>query len=472
MQTQEIPVFLVDDEPSLLFSLENYFTDYCITSFSQPGEALAALQSGTQCSVAIVDYKMPGMNGLELLMQLKQINPGLVAVLLTAHANKEMLEKFINQRLLFRVLEKPVDFDVLEQVLQEALSTAAASFQQGRRLEILEARLQDLEQEMDYRIIGTEGGLADIMRTIQACAAAESPVLIYGETGTGKESIARLLHNLGKRRGKPFVAINCSAYSENLIESELFGHEKGAFTGADRRKLGKFELADGGTLFLDEVGDIPLTVQTKLLRVLQEKTIERVGGTTAIAVDFALVTATNKDLQQCIADKSFREDLFYRVCVQQISLPPLRKRKQDIRPMLSYYLEKLAAKQGLPVPELEPGAWNVLQDHDWPGNIRELRNTAERILITWNTGGATGTIAARDIVLVSASSPPVADYGALLDGLARHISSGERDFDVVKADLIREILACFGGDVLKAAAATGISKNTFYRYQKTGDPSG
>jgi DNA-binding NtrC family response regulator len=317
---------------------------------------------------------MPDMNGVELLEAVREINPGMSVLMITAHGT---IKSAVDAMRLgaFDYITKPFEMDEIRLIVKKALE---------RRHLITEN--QDLRQQLKTRykfdnIVGNSSRMQEIYKMVERVADSKASVLIRGESGTGKELIARALHFNSTRATNPFVPVVCVALSEQLLESELFGHEKGSFTGAIGQKPGRFEMAHKGTLFLDEIGDIPGNVQMKLLRVLQEREFERVGGLKAIKVDVRVVTATNQDLEKCVKEGTFREDLFYRLQVVQITLPPLRERKDDIPALVEHFIGKYAKDNGSQVKFVGPEALEMMLQYNWPGNIRQLENTMERAIV-------------------------------------------------------------------------------------------
>jgi two-component system NtrC family response regulator len=319
---------------------------------------------------------MPKMDGIELLENIKENDPDLPVIMMTAHGTVDKAVEAI-QKGAFTYVLKPFDNERLIIYVKKAASMYQVVKENRRLRDAVESQ---------YRfgnIIGKSKKMRDVFDTIQKVAPSGATVLIEGESGTGKELVARSIHFNSPRREKPFVAVNCSALAENLLESELFGHEKGAFTGAVATKKGRFELADGGTLFLDEIGELSTNLQVKLLRVLQEKVFERVGGVRTISVDIRILAATNKDLQQEMQDGRFREDLYYRLNVVHVVLPPLKARQEDIRLLVNHFIKKYASERrsAAPVTGVDQEVDRLFYDYNWPGNIRELENVIERVMI-------------------------------------------------------------------------------------------
>jgi DNA-binding NtrC family response regulator len=336
-------------------------------------EALESIQN-TEYDVALLDIKMPGMDGMELQSRLREADPDLTVIIMTGYASVETAVQALKQGA-YDYITKPIDPDELSHLVANALEHRRA------RREVVRLRENLKEATPGTELIGKAPAMKKVYELIEMVAPTEATVLITGESGTGKEVVARAIHMAGPRRFMPMVTIHCGALTETLLESELFGHEKGAFTGAQYRKKGKFEVADGGTVFLDEISDISLKTQTDLLRVLQEKEIVRVGGNQQIKVDFRCVAATNKNLEALVKAGTFRPDLYYRLHVFCIDLPPLRDRREDVPLLVAHFLNKFCLLTSRPVPQLSTEALQLLMAHDWPGNVRELENAVERALV-------------------------------------------------------------------------------------------
>ena len=368
-------ILIVDDELVVRDSLSKWFTSEGYTAQPVPSarEALETVQQ-KEFDVALIDIKMPGMDGMELQARLKEADPELTVVMMTGYASVETAVQAL-KRGAYDYITKPVDPDELSHLVSNALEHKRA------RSEV--ARLRESLQEVlpGTGLIGSSPRMKKVVELIEMVAPTDATVLLTGESGTGKEVVARAIHAAGARRLMPMVTIHCGALTETLLESELFGHEKGAFTGAQFRKKGKFEVADGGTVFLDEISDISLKTQTDLLRVLQEHEIVRVGGNQPIRVDFRCIAATNKDLEGLVKAGTFRPDLYYRLHVFCIDLPPLRERREDIPLLAHHFLQKFCMATSRPVPQVSAEALDALMKHDWPGNVRELENAVERALV-------------------------------------------------------------------------------------------
>ena len=369
-------ILVADDEESMRWVLSKALKKkgFAVDLAADGDEALRLLRTHAY-DLAILDIKMPGLTGLDLLERVRELASDLLVVIMTAEASmKNAVEAM--KRGAYDYITKPFDLDVIDAIVEKVNRAREMTTQVTHLKEELKERYQP-----EKTIIGNSPAMRDVYKIIGKVAPSDVTVLLQGESGTGKELIARALHFNSKRLGKPFVAINCAAIPKELLESELFGFEKGAFTGAVERKLGKFEQANGGTIFLDEIGDMPLDLQAKILRVLQEREVVRTGGTQSISVDVRIVAATNQDLEAMVARKEFREDLFYRLNVVPILLAPLRERKDDVPPLIDYFLEKACQEMDVPLKQCSPEALRHLAAYSWPGNVRELENTIKRAVI-------------------------------------------------------------------------------------------
>jgi two-component system nitrogen regulation response regulator NtrX len=370
MSTEKI--LIIDDEEGIRESLSGILLDegYEVEAVDSGEKGLEAISADLP-DLVFLDIWLPGIDGLETLNRIRESNPDLAVVMISGHGNIETAVNATRSGA-YDFLEKPLSLD---RVLLVA----------GRALEriTLERENRELRRTLErkWTLVGESPAICEIRSQIGMAAKSNSRVLITGESGTGKEIVAHLLHALSPRADKPFVELNCAAIPQELIESELFGHEKGSFTGAFDQKKGKFELASGGTLFLDEIGDMSFNTQAKLLRVLEGQTFQRVGGSKNISVDVRVIAATNKDIERMIKEDKFRGDLFFRLNVIPISLPPLKARKEDISVLVDHFLAMLASEHGQPRKTLSTGSMEKLIQHDWPGNIRELKNLVERLVI-------------------------------------------------------------------------------------------
>lgn len=378
-------ILYIDDEKANLTIFQKAFaSEYLVKTCLSGKEALEIIKN-EEFPLVIADQKMPGMTGIELCEKLIEIQPQTIRMILTAYSEPELLLDAINRGRVHDYIVKPWRKSELKPIIEKAFTDYK---NRALRLKELEEKARatdhlhkEIKEIFDFEsIVGASSGLGNVMETIKKAAPTDSTILILGETGTGKELLARAVHENSQRKEGPFVPIHCAALARTILESELFGHEKGAFTGADQTRIGRFETADGGTLFLDEIAEIPEDVQVKLLRVLQEKEIQRVGGNRTIKVNVRLVAATNKNLNVEVREGRFREDLYYRLNVISLTVPPLRERKEDIAPLASYFLKKFCAQTGKKL-SFSDSALTHLGQYDWPGNVRELQNIIERTVI-------------------------------------------------------------------------------------------
>lgn len=407
------------------------------------GEAAVAVVRDRPVDLVLMDIRMVHVSGIEALERIKTINPAIPIVLMTAYASVEMAVDALKKGA-YDYLIKPLDFDKLRLSLARALEHIRLEAENRRLKRQLESGLSSPE------IIGNSPAMVRLMETVAQVAASEATVMVTGESGTGKELIAAAIHQHSPRRSGPFIKVNCAAIAETLLESELFGHEKGAFTGADRRREGRFVQADGGSLFLDEVGEMSVSMQVKLLRVLQERELTRVGGEQTIPVDVRLIVATNQDLAQLVHSGTFREDLFYRLNVVELTTPPLRERREDIPLLAAHFRARFAEKNRKAVDCFSPRAMDMLIRHPWPGNVRELMNAIERA-----------------VVLARSACLDEDDFGGLAPRTtADDATQPERPFptDTPLAEIEREsivnTLASAGGNKSEAARRLGITRKT------------
>jgi DNA-binding NtrC family response regulator len=369
------PLLLVEDKSELRAMLRKALerAGYAVEEAADGSTAIQKVRARRYLLV-LTDLKLPGASGLDVLHESKQADPTTPVILLTAFGSIEEAVTAMKDGA-FDFLQKPVDLEHLRLLVQRAAS------QQEMLRENLLLREEYSARYGFPRIVGEHTSIREVSQQIQRVAATDSTVLLLGESGTGKELFARAIHHLSPRRERPLVTLNCAAIPEGLVENELFGHERGAFTGAGARKAGKLELAHRGTLFLDELGDLPLASQAKLLRVIEEKRFERVGGTQSIEVDVRILVATNRDLRRAVAEKTFREDLYFRISAVPMTIPPLRARGHDVLLLTEHFLEDFRREFGKPELRLSPEAEQCLLEYAWPGNVRELRNTIERAVI-------------------------------------------------------------------------------------------
>lgn len=435
-------VLIVDDEKSARDGLVRALRrEYRVFAAENANAALEIL-SGQQIDVLLSDVRMPGMDGITLMQRALANNPELVCIILTAYGDVELAVEAMKKGAT-DFMTKPINLDKLELVLDRLLK--------AKRIEL---ENEQLKIHLDSRygmenIIGCSTAMQEVFDTIRQVAGSRATVLIQGESGTGKELVAKAIHQLSSRNKGSFIAVHCAALSQNLLESELFGHEKGAFTGAMERRIGRFEKADGGSLFLDEISEIDASVQVKILRALEERQIERVGGDTPVDVDTRLIAATNRDLRGMVEDGDFREDLFYRLYVVVINLPPLRDRQDDILLLLNHYLAVFNKENDKQIEGFSPAAYELLSAYGWPGNIRELRNLVERMVV----------LARGKVLDVSDIPAQVRNHNR--DG---EISvDAEMTVDEMEKRMVIQALEKTGGNRTKAAEKLGISRRTLHR---------
>jgi len=435
-------VLIADDEKNMRWVLGQALDaeGYEIIEAANGKEALAAVAE-QEPDILVLDHKMPAPDGMEVLRRLRAKGYRFPIIMLTAHGNVQTAVDAMKAGA-SEYLTKPFDLEELKLGIEKALTMS------GLAAEVERLR-EELDRDWDVEgIVAADPGMLAVLDTVGKVAPTSATVMLYGESGTGKELVARALHRLSGRSAKPFVSVSAGALPETLLESELFGYEKGAFTGAMNAKPGRFELANGGTIFLDEIGDISPSVQVKLLRVLQERTFDRLGGTRSIEVDVRVIAATNRDLQQLIADSTFREDLYYRLNVVPITLPPLRKRPSEVPLLVAHFLDKYGATGRT----ISSEAMTALVEYQWPGNVRELENTVERVAIL-SHGDEIGV---EDL-------PAEVRAGTVYCGPdARHVVLPEAGLDLeeVELDLVRQALDRAGGSTPKAAKLLGLTTKT------------
>ncbi|HZR17203.1 MAG TPA: sigma-54 dependent transcriptional regulator [Verrucomicrobiae bacterium] len=368
-------LLLIDDETDVQYSFQRIFDspEIELTTASSGEEALRLLPK-VKPDLVMMDVRMGGMSGLETLRRIRQLDSKLLVILMTAYGTTQTAIEAMKLGA-YDYLLKPFDVPKLKELVQNALKAARDMKQVVSYQPLLES------EDYELGIVGRSETMQQVFKLIGQLAASDATALITGESGTGKELVARAIYHHSNRSAQPFLAVNCAAIPEQLLESELFGHERGSFTGATLQRIGKFEQCNRGTLFLDEIGDMTPATQTKILRVLQSGTFERVGGNQPIKVDVRIIAATNKPLEQAVAARQFREDLFYRLNVVRIHIPPLRDRREDIRLLVNYFLNKFAKDQTVPPRSIAPGVLKALEKYHWPGNVRELENIVRRALV-------------------------------------------------------------------------------------------
>ncbi|XOF32165.1 MAG: sigma-54-dependent transcriptional regulator [Candidatus Electrothrix sp. YB6] len=452
-------ILVVDDEPNYLIVLSELLRDEGYEVFTaDSGHAGLRTVREADLDLVITDMKMPGMDGIELLSKIKEFNRQLPVILVTAYAEVGKAVEAMHLGA-FTYLAKPFSNEELLAAAQKAVE------HYGLVREIKRLRSEATFKSGFSGMIGKNSRMLEVYRLIEKVAPTPSSVLITGESGTGKELVARAIHDLSERREAPFISVNCAALSPHLLESELFGHEKGAFTDAAAMRKGRFELADTGTLFLDEIGEMAPSLQAKLLRVLQERSFERVGGNTTIGIDVRILTATNKDLKDEVEQGKFRNDLFYRLNVIHIHMPPLRERLDDIPPLVHYFLQKNAEQLGQEKIEISPEAMRLLVTLPWEGNIRELENTIERAAILCSDS----CIAADDVQPDSTQMPGFQEWSSGLE-LAQFIPEGLTLSEVlngIEEKLVRQALEEANNVQARAAEKLGITKSLLqYKMKK------
>jgi DNA-binding NtrC family response regulator len=429
-------ILVVDDEYSVRDSLGHWFRQdgYEVHEAESATDALQALERRS-FDVALVDIKMPGMDGLELQERIHQIDPELAVIMITAFASVETAVRALKQGA-FDYVTKPVDPDELSHLVSRSL--------EQRRLREENAKLRETIDDLvaTDSIVGDSPPMLEVLELVRKVADTDATVLIRGESGTGKELIARAIHASSRRRYFPIVPINCGALAGDLLESELFGHERGAFTGAQYRRKGKIEAADHGTLFLDEVGAVPPKMQVDLLRVLETKELTRLGANRSVKVDFRVICATNEDLEKAVEENRFREDLYYRINVFSIEAPPLRARPSDVPILAEHFRQRFARQMDKRITGISPEAMAVLLDYDWPGNVRELSNAIERAMVV--------------------GRPPVIRPGDLPLRPAALAGEGGDALSAVEKRHVAEILARSGWNITRAAKTLGIDRVTVY----------
>jgi len=465
-------ILVADDEESIRWVLskalkkQGYMVD-----LAEDGSQARALASKNHYDLAVLDIKMPGVQGLDLLKEFRSNAPDMLVIIMTAEATMEHAVSAMKHGA-YDYLTKPFDLTALNGIILKAEKAAEVTEQ----IDQLKEELQD-QYSFGRSIIGNSQPMQEVYKTLGRVAGSDVTILVAGESGTGKELIARAIHINSPRLGKPFIALNCAAIPHDLLESELFGHERGAFTGATERKSGKFEQADQGTLFLDEIGDMPLELQAKLLRVLQEKEITRTGGSQTIQVDVRIVAATNQNLIELVKKKLFREDLYYRLNVVPINLPALRDRCDDIPMLAEFFLQRAQQDLGIDNMECSPEAFELLKSHEWPGNVRELENVIKRaallspnhILTPSDFPGLCGgeeTVSSQDESLEALVVRKLQNSLAQMN-LQEMNNLYEMVLHQVERPLINIVLAKTRGNQVRTAEILGINRNTLRKKIRT-----
>ncbi len=457
-------ILVVDDEESIRWTLGKALEKegYGVRAVGRGEEAISRVE-GEGADLVLLDIKMPDRDGLEVLSRIKALRPDVPVIMMTAFGTMQVAVEAMKKGA-YDYITKPFDLAEVVILVGRALEVKALTE------EVVRLRESIRQQADPGEVVGRSAAMQEVFKLMGKVAGSDLTVLITGESGTGKELVARAIHFHSRRADKPFVAVNCAAVPRELLESELFGHEKGAFTGATAPRRGKFELAEGGTLFLDEIGDMDLTLQTKILRVLQEREFERVGGERALTADVRIIAATNQDLEEAARAKRFREDLFYRLNVVTLSLPPLRERKEDIPLLLEHFLHQFAQQQKREPKSLSKEARDLLLAYDWPGNVRELENVIKRACVLATTSlilpehlplsllpASGGVSAAGDFeqTVARAAAEELQRIGESHDGdLSDYILS------CLEKPVIEMVLKRTGGNQVRAAEILGINRNT------------
>jgi two-component system, NtrC family, response regulator AtoC len=444
-------IFIIDDEDPILKMLTHWTKNqwnYNVKAFTNGCDGLNALSENPD--LVLLDIMLPDINGNEVLFRIKQKHPHIPVIMLSAQGSVEVAMESIRLGA-FDYFPKPIDKNRLEPAIRNAIK----NFDLERELENLK---ENLKREYSFdNIISADRKMQDAFKMISKVLDNDITVLIEGESGTGKELVARAIHFNGKRKSAPFVIVNCASIPRELLESELFGHEKGSFTGAHARKIGKFELAKGGSIFLDEIGEMEMSLQAKILRVIQQKEFDRVGGNEVIKTDVRIISATNRDLKLAVENKQFREDLYYRLCSFPIHIPPLRDRKGDIVVLINHFVKIFNDKLGKSIKGVTKAALKNMYDYEWPGNIRELENTLERCLILTD----------KDYIDIDVLPPVIVANSGSSNVNSNGVLFGD-DFPIIpfeklKEEAIRHALKTTERNIVEAARKLRIGRATLYR---------
>jgi DNA-binding NtrC family response regulator len=459
----DMTILCVDDEKVIVESIRDFFSsEYNCLAFNDPEKALEALKN-SPVDILITDYRMPGINVLDLLKEARKAGAYEIGIMLTAYADKELLKDVLNNKLIDMALEKPLDLFQLEGYLKRASDKIRLEREHYEKTQEI-YRLLSAEKESDFSFIGKDGDLVSLWKEVEMAAPTDENILITGETGTGKDVLSKQIHSLSPRRDQPFIKINCGAIPVTLLESELFGHERGAFSGAEQRKFGKIELAQGGTLFLDEIGEMPLELQSKLLHVVEDKALERVGGTEKIRVDFRLISATNKDLHT-VSVNEFRRDLFYRISTVHMKLPSLKERQKDLPVHIISSISRNRKLFGKKTVEISREAMDLLCSYSWPGNIRELDNVLKRVIMMKDPEERELKMTDFRTFLVGERGDENAFSQSLMQ-TAREMLAGGKSLQRVERILLENLVELCDGKIMEASRKTGIPKDRFYRLKK------
>lgn len=457
MQNSKDKIMVIEDDIDAQELMTEFFKTrgYEVTLYDDAEKALEDLQEGrSQCGVIVTDLILPSISGIEFTKKIKSLNIDVPIILMTANKKIEIAVEAIKAGA-YDFVVKPLNFTQLLISIERALHLMKVK----RENSTLKTAVQLQSGVMSVEgFIGRSPGIKRALDLAKRVSKSTASVLVTGESGTGKEVIAKAIHNMGPRKKEPFIAINCSAIPENLLESELFGHAKGSFTGASEKKIGLFEEAEGGTLFLDEIGDLSLSLQAKLLRVLQERKIKRIGETQFRNINVRIISATHKDLKKEIQAKNFREDLYFRLNVIPIHIPPLRERKEDIIPLAEFFLKKFCALNGYPISKLSKEVLESLLSNPWRGNVRELENTIERAVVLSNGGPIElADIAPEDF------QPQVEDTSEESFDIKRVVGNRIMKIDELTKLYVQHVLDLNGGVKEKTAHDLGIDRKTLYR---------
>jgi DNA-binding NtrC family response regulator len=433
--TKKISILIVDDEASVRDSLYSWFIEdgYTVECAENAKKALSILETRS-FEIILADIKMPGMDGLEMQRRIKSLNKDTIVIIMTAFASVDTAVRALKDGA-YDYITKPFDPDDLSHLIRNA--TKQIDLQKEN--EVLKAKVSNLDNVED--LIGNSKAMKKVLKEVESVAQSSASVIITGESGTGKELIARAIHSNSSRKYFPLVSVHCGALTESLLESELFGHEKGAFTGAMYNRKGRFEMADGGTIFLDEIATISSKMQVELLRVLESKTFIRVGGNKEISSDFRVICATNRDLKKMVENGTFREDLYYRLNVVNIAIPPLRERTEDIPLLVEYFIGKYCTSMSKDVVSIEPAALKRLEEFEFPGNVRELENMIERAIVIGNGK----EIHLKDLPL-----------GKDI------VNSTVESLDDLENKHVLQILTKYGWNISRAAKALNVDRVTLY----------
>lgn len=436
MNNSDVKILVVDDEQIVRDSLTHWFEEdgYQVSSASDAFDVLKDFEPG-KYDIMLVDIKMPKMNGLELLERIKEIDPDCIVIIITAYASVPSAVQALKNGA-FDYVTKPIDPDELSHLIKNAIK------QKSLKKENIALKASIDEMFSFEGLIGESPEMRKVFDLIKIVAPQDTTVIIRGESGTGKELIARAIHMNSPRRYYPIIPVNCGAFTETLLESELFGHEKGAFTGAQYRRKGKIEMANGGTLFLDEVGSVSPKMQIELLRVLETKQFNRVGGNDIVKVDFRLISATNENIEKLVSEGKFREDLYYRLNVFTIHVPPLRERRSDIPVLANYFVQKFARQMNKPFMKISDEAMEILLNHNWPGNVRELENAIERAMVI--------------------GKPPEIKPSDLPFHIDKNFMNDSDSLEEIEKNHIQRVLKKFDWNISRAASALGIDRVTLY----------